>query len=91
LGIGLGRAGIVDDGAGRHRLIVEPVIERDRAQVVVQADEVALGDRNGLEEVEMKMRERRPLKYTLVVFWISRLRDRMERFRAARRGKGNAK
>src|SRR6185312_90310 len=58
-GIGFGRAGIrvVDEGAGRHRApIVEPVVQRHVAQVVIHADEIAFDDRDGLEEVEMKMR-----------------------------------
>jgi hypothetical protein len=54
----LGRAAReVDEGAGRRGAwIVEPVIQRDGAQVVVHAYEVALDDRDGLDEVVVKAR-----------------------------------
>jgi hypothetical protein len=58
-GVDFGRVGIraVDERAGRRSApIVEPVIQRDCAQVTVHADKIALGDRDGLEEVEIKMR-----------------------------------
>jgi hypothetical protein len=58
-GVDFRRVGIcvVDERAGRDcTLVVEPVIQRDCAQVIVHADKIAPGDRDGLEEVEMKMR-----------------------------------
>ena len=58
-GVGFGQVGIcvVDERARRRSApIVEPVVQRDCAQVVIHADQIAFDDRDGLEEIEMKMR-----------------------------------